>query len=195
MLSNKSIAFFGIIGFFLVVGCTTTVKTPTTTINPPPLEAFSKFSRFELKAINTTEKCNKQEGGDQLLVQIQNKLNVRLAGLIENWEDNRNEDIPDRKLVIEPICSDAKLVGTASRVWGGALAGSSAVVMNVRYTEEESGTLIAEPVFYQRAQAIGAAWTFGHTDRDMVDRIVNLIIDYTANNYKNPVGGPTGLQQ
>jgi hypothetical protein len=191
---HKVATFFGIIGTLLVAGCATHVKTPTVADNPAPLEAFSKFSTYELKPINTSEGCAKQDGADEALRLIQAKLDVTLGGMIKSWDSNRKAGVPERKLMIEPVCSDVKLVGGAARFWGGALAGSSAVVMKVRYTEAGSGRVIAEPVFYQRASAMGAAWTFGATDRSMPDRIVELIADYTVKNYQSPVGGSTGLQ-
>ena len=52
---------------------------------------------------------------------------------------------------------DAKLATGAARFWGGVLTGSSAVVMNVRYLDLATGKKIAEPVFYQRASAMGGA--------------------------------------
>jgi hypothetical protein len=194
MLNNVKLATLSAIaGVTLMAGCATQVKAPSTPINPAPSEAFSKFSSFELKPINTNESCDKQHGADQALSLIQEKLNLKLGSMVSNWNANKAGGQPSRKLVIEPVCSDAKLVGGAARFWGGAFAGSSAVVMKVRYTDAASGRVIAEPVFYQRANAMGAAWTFGATDRNMLDRIVDLISDYTAKNYQNAVGGSTGL--
>jgi len=57
-----------------------------------------------------------------------------------------------------------------------------------------SGKVIAEPVFYQRASAMGAAYSFGATDRDMLNRISDLIVSYANRNYPQAVGGPTGLE-
>ncbi len=177
----------------LMAGCATTVKTPTASNNPPPAEAFSKFSSFELKPINVTESCDKQHGGDVALKSLQEKLNVKLGGMVNSWNTAKKTGSANRKLIIEPVCSDVKLVGTSARIWGGALAGSSAVVMKVRFIDAGSGKSVAEPVFYQSASAMGAAYSFGATDRNMLDRIVDLITSYTVDNYQKATGGPTGL--
>lgn len=176
----------------LSAGCSTTVKKPTVEQNPPPAEAFSRFDRFELKPINTVEGCDKQHGADVALRAIQERMTDLLGGVIASW-NKRSAPAGSRKLIVEPICSDAKLVGTNARLWGGAFAGSSAIVLRVRYVDAATGKTIAEPVFYQRAGAMGAAWSLGATDRDMLRRIVSLITDYTVGNYTNAVGGPTGL--
>ncbi|MCB5183887.1 hypothetical protein LG201_01555 [Methylobacillus gramineus] len=171
-------------------GCTTNVRTPTNAQNPAPLEPFSKFSSFELKPINTAEDCAKQRGADVALTDVQGQLNWKLGPMVKDW--NSKTASGTRKLLIEPICSDVKLVGTAGRILAGALAGSSAIVMKMRYTEADTGKIIAEPVFYQRANAMGAAYSFGGTDRNMAARISELMIAYARNNYDAAVGGPTG---
>ena len=85
------------------------------------------------------------------------------------------------------------MVGTAGRMWGGAFAGDSIIAMQVRYIDASTQETVAEPSFTQRARAMGAAWTFGATDRSMPARVVDLITSYTTNNYLQAVGGPTGL--
>lgn len=192
-MSNTRFAAMAVIGMFLFAGCTTNVKKPEAEQNPAPTEAFSRFSAFELKPINTGEGCDKQHGADVALRSIQDRLNARLGSVIAGWNANTGKAAKPRKLVIEPVCSDAKLVGTNARIWGGALAGSSAIVLKVRYVDASTRKVIAEPVFYQRANAMGGAWSFGATDRDMLNRIVDLVTDYTTRNYQTAVGGPTGL--
>jgi hypothetical protein len=176
----------------LSAACTTTVKKPTMEQNPPPAEAFSKFGRFELKPINTSEGCDKQHGADVALRAIQDGMTDRLGKVISTW-NAKPAPAGSRKLIVEPVCSDAKLVGTTARIFGGALAGSSAIVLKVRYVDASSGKTIAEPVFYQRASAMGAAYSFGATDRDMLKRIVDLVTNYTVGNYTAATGGPSGL--
>jgi hypothetical protein len=192
-MNNKNIAIVAATSVALLAGCATTVRKPTETSNPPPAMAFSKFTSFELKPIDAGESCKKQEGGEQALTAIQEKLNVRLAALINGWNTAKTVSHDGHKLMIEPVCTDVKLVSGAARFWGGALAGSSAVVMKVRYVDMATGKKIAEPVFYQRASAMGAAWSFGATDRNMSDRLAELITDYTSKNYQVAVGGATGL--
>jgi hypothetical protein len=193
MIKNMRFSIVMAIGTILLAGCATNVKKPETAQNPAPTEAFSKFSSFELKPINTGESCDKQHGADVALRAIQEQLNSRLGRVVGGWNSSDAKAAMPRKLVIEPVCSDAKLVGTQARLWGGALAGSSAVVIKVRYVDASTNKMIAEPVFYQRANAMGAAWSFGATDRNMLTRIVDLITDYTSANYQAAVGGPTGL--
>jgi len=193
MFTTKIATPVAITAVALLAGCATTVRTPTETVNPPPSAALSTFSSFEVKPINTNEICAKQSGGDVALAAIQTRLDTGLGNLVKNWNAKKNT-VASQKLIIEPICVDIKLIGTAKRIFTGALSGSSAVVMKVRYSDAVSGKVIAEPVFYQRASAMGAAYSFGATDRDMLNRISDLIVSYASSNYPQAVGGPTGLE-
>lgn len=179
--------------FLLTAGCATKVKTPENTQNPAPTQAFSTFSKFEIKPINQGPGCDKQRGADDALGAIQGKLDTRLGGLLAAW-NAASAKADNRKLLIEPICSNAKLISPAARIFGGVFMGSSAVVLNVRYTDAASGKVIAEPVFYQHANMMGSGYSFGATDRDMLDRIATMITTYTSRNYETAVGGPTGLE-
>lgn len=191
---NKVVLVVGIAMIVLTAGCATKVKTPETTQNPAPSEAFSNFSKFEVKPINQGPGCDKQRGADNALDAIQQKLDNRLGGLVTAWNAESPAKKNNRTLIIEPICSNAKLISPTARIFGGAFVGSSAVVLNVRYTDAATGKLIAEPVFYQHANMMGSGYSFGATDRDMLDRIASMITSYTSKNYEVAVGGPTGLE-
>jgi hypothetical protein len=97
-----------------------------------------------------------------------------------------------RTLVIKPVISEVKFISGGKRFWAGALAGSSAVILDVTFTEKETGKLIAKPTFYARAAAMGGAWSIGSTDNVMLVRIAGRLTDYLAANYAAAVGGPSG---
>jgi len=84
--------------------------------------------------------------------------------------------------VIEPAIVDLKKVDTAERIFAGAFAGSSAVLLRTRYTDTGSGDVLAAPVFYAKANAMGGAWTFGSTDNAMLTRIVDEACNYAKRN-------------
>ena len=177
----------------LTSACMTTVKMPANAVNPAPLEAFSAFNTFELKPLNTQEACSKQSGADSAFQGIQARLGKMLTPVLTEWNARKTPEVAPRRLIIEPFCTDAKMIGTAKRIFTGPLSGSSAVVMRVRYTDAASGRIVAEPEFYQRAFAMGGAYSFGGTDRNMLTRMSTLITEYTQNNYRIAVGGPTGV--
>ena len=44
--------------------------------------------------------------------------------------------------------------------------------------------------FYQHANAMGAAWSFGATDKTMLIRISNMVTEYLRSNYTQTVAVP-----
>jgi len=54
--------------------------------------------------------------------------------------------------------------------------------------------VIASPLFFARAAAMGGRWTFGVTDNLMLTRVADRFTDYLAANYATAVGGPTGAE-
>ncbi|HWT72283.1 MAG TPA: hypothetical protein VN361_08860, partial [Oxalicibacterium sp.] len=176
----------------LLGGCAANVKLPASDKNPPPAEVFANFSDFELKPMDRGSDCVQERGGDIALTLVQAKLRVKIGKLIENWKASPAPNAPQRKLLIEPSCANARYVGKGARFGLGVLAGDSVLVLNLRYVDASTGKVIASPVFYQRANTFGGTYSLGATDRDMLERMASLIAIYTASNYDKAVGGPTG---
>lgn len=69
----------------------------------------------------------------------------------------------------------------------------SALLATVKLTDASTGQVIAEPEFYQHANKMGAAWSFGATDRAMLIRVGSMVTDYLQKNYSAAVGGSTSI--
>ncbi len=192
-MKHHSFSFDGarsLLGLALVLivmtGCITQIK-PSTEQNPKPAAEFSAFNRFELSAL----KAGNPEVAEQqdAMAKIQESIAKRLKTRLNAW-NSRPVRGETRTLLIEPTITELKFVGGGGRFVGGALAGSSAVVMRAKFTERETGKAIAHPEFYARAAAMGGAYSFGGTDNAMLERIANSLAVYVFTNYKQSVGGP-----
>lgn len=178
----------------LLTGCVTHIGT-TVTDNPAPAEKFAGFTHFELAKITLAVPYAGQEPNERALVKIQENVSLKANPLLEGWNASGASVTPVRTLVITPVITEIKFINGTARVWAGAFAGSSAVIMRVTFTEKETGKVIATPMFYSRAAAMGGAWTFGATDNVMLVRIAGRFTDYLAANYAAAVGGPTGADK
>ncbi len=167
-----------------VSGCVTNIK-PTVSGNPPPTRALNEFESFELKRLTKDDAVAEPEA----MVKIQQNLDHKLDPLLARWNKAGGDT-----LVIEPRVRELKFVGGGGRFIAGSLAGSSAVRMTVRMSDKATGELIAEPEFFQRAAAMGGAYSFGGTDNAMLVRIGSVVEEYLRRNYDSAVGGPTGLE-
>lgn len=177
----------------LLPGCATHIKVDTTQ-NPPPKEKLSDFNHFEMNKVVLPAPYAGQAANEKAARKIDENILVKTSPMFVRWSHAAPSDAPVRTLVVTPRIAEVKFINVTSRVWAGPMAGSSAVVLKATLTEKETGKVIAEPVFYARAEAWGGAFTFGASDNLMLTRVANRLTDYLEANYKYPVGGPTGAQ-
>ena len=170
----------------LLTACATNIK-PSVETNPSPTTKFSEFSRFEMAPLKAggPEVANQKAA----LAKIEEFLDEKLATRLKQWNAQPAKGAV-RTLLIEPTVTELKFVGGTKRVFTGALSGSSAVILKARFTEKETGKLIANPEFYSKASAMGGAYSFGGNDNAMLGRIANALAIYVFNNYKQAIGGP-----
>ena len=135
-----------------------------------------------------------QESNESALVKIQENVSLKADPLLQSWNAAGAAATPVRTLVITPVVTEIKFIRVGLRVLAGALPGSSAVILRATITEKETGQVIASPLFFARAAAMGGRWTFGVTDNLMLVRVADRFTDYLAANYATAVGGPTGAE-
>lgn len=181
-----------LVALTLVAGCATTYIKPSTVQNPPPAEKLSAFGHFELQPVALSSSYSGQEANQRAANRIQDYFHDRVAPIVEGWNRAAPTGQTGRVLVIEPRIEHIKFIGGGARFWVGPLAGSSAVIMKVKYIDKATGTPIAEPEFFQRAAAWSGAFTLGGQDNAMLARIVTLVAEYTKANYEKAVGGISG---
>ena len=134
-------------------------------------------------------------GGTHCVSMCGGIVGAHAGELIQTWVLAMNTRAPKgatpRVMVVEPVIEKIKFIGTGARIWAGAFAGSSQVLMRVRLRDKETGAVVAEPQFYQRANAWGGAYSAGGTDHDMLSRVTDLVAGYLGTNLETSVGGPT----
>lgn len=171
----------------LACGACVTHIRPDVTSNPPPSEPLSHFQHFVLEPTQISPvAAHEKDAIAKINVYMQQRVATTLAG----WEKHNQSG---RTLDVQPEIVELKFVGSGARFFAGALAGSSAVVMRYRFTDAQTGHVVANPEFYQRAAAMGGAWSIGSTDHGMLARITTVAQEYLDRNYVQAVGGTTGL--
>jgi len=173
-----------VLSLALVQGCATKIKASATQ-NPPPAEAFSAFGRIEVKPAVFKPGFKGDAAG---LAKIEENLKKDLGPSLSDWNQRPSNG---RTLVIEPVVEQLEFQHGAKRVLLGPLAGSSGVLLRVT-VRDSKGTLVAEPEFFQRADAWAAGFVMGVHDNIMLTRVANLASEYLIANYPKAVGGPTG---
>ncbi|MDY0885213.1 hypothetical protein ACFPL7_02440 [Dongia soli] len=148
----QGIRFLPVLMAMIATGCTTHIA-PSVQNNPPPTEKLSSFSHFELLPVEASTEAKKE---DRALARISENMQQTVKPQLVGWE---KQETGGRTLKIQPYVQDLKFVDGGTRFFAGALAGSSAVVMKVKLIDAETGAVVAEPEFYQRAAAMGGPIT------------------------------------
>jgi hypothetical protein len=169
----------------LLAACVTNIE-PSVASNPPPTEALRQFSHFDLMPLQASSDAQAEK---EALVKIDTNLHDKILAVTKPWE---RLDPNGRTLKIQPYVTQLKFVDGGTRFFAGAFAGSSAVVMQVKLTDAATDQIVAQPEFFQRAAAMGGAWSIGGTDNNMLERIAGVAQEYLKRNYESAVGGPTG---
>lgn len=160
--------------------------------NPPPAMPLGAFQRFEVAPVAMGAPFTEYKTNLVAQERLQANLDERVAPLVAEWNARPADEAP-RTLRIEPQIRYVRFITGGKRFWGGAMAGDSSMLVQLRLTDAQSGELVAAPDFYQRANAFGAAWSFGGTDKHMVIRLSAMVADYLRNNYDTAVGGPVAV--
>ncbi len=176
----KKLVLFAVscLALISIQGCATRISQPA----QPPQPAQEKFGNFEnvvLKEVSIATPYASSGANKKAAKKINEQLKQRMSVILPNLNAAQKDG---RTLVIDPQIKEIKFIGGAARFWAGALAGSSAVLMEVTYMDQDTGTVLASPEFYSQAAAMAGGWSVGATDNLMLDRIVSEIGNYTSAN-------------
>ena len=161
-----------------------TYKDRQYTANPSKIK-FGEFKSVELKE----SELNPQENSDGNRKSAAKIDEMLVAGLKGIWPDLKI--IPkggefsksgDRVLQISPRIDHIRVVGPGARIWLGAMAGGSDLVMHVDYRDSSTGEIIANPDFWKGNNAWAGGWSVGATDNQIRDAVVAQITGYTLGN-------------
>ena len=162
----------------LLAACATQIHEQPETIQPSKAK-LGQYKRDTIKAIDTSAVPDME---DKVTQRMQEALSKCMAVIFKGAKPF-NERAAVGGLVIEPSIVDIKKVNMAQRIFFGAMAGSSAALLKVRFVDAGKKDVLAEPVFYGKANAFGGAYSAGATDNDMLTRLPLQACDYSRENY------------
>ena len=161
-------------------GCATNLRQP----KAPPQPTSKKLSTFQavqMKAITISPAFAKAGANQKAAKKINENLVKEMKLVLPNLLDADKPAAPGT-LVITPVIEEIKFIGGFARFMVGGMAGSSAVLMKVTYTDADSGAVVGDPEFYRAANAFGGAYSMGATDNMMLAEIARDIASYTKMN-------------
>jgi hypothetical protein len=81
-------------------------------------------------------------------------------------------------LLVQPKVNSLRIVSGAARFWGGALVGSSDMVVSLKMIDAASGMVVHEKVLSTANNPFAAAWTLGGSDRSLPSDMGKIISEY-----------------
>lgn len=186
MLSRRVLLACGLCLATAITGCSTDSFDPVEE-NPPPAEPFNHFGQFQLQPVALYPDEAQHDYSQSAAASINNDLQPTLGILLDTWNTGSG-----RTLQVAPFIESIRFDEERDWFWPGASTGAALVVMRVTFTDEANGTLVANPVFFQHGFGWGTSATVsGSNDRTLAG-IVDLITEYTRDNYQEAIGGPSG---
>jgi hypothetical protein len=155
----------------------------------PPLNALSEYRNYELKPIAMSAGVIEDEDKLKIAQELGTKLNTRIIPLLDSWKAQKklNDYGPD--LIIEPKVEQLRIISPGARFWLGAFMGDSFIDLDLKLTDSATGQIIANPRVQKNSGAMGGAWSFGATDRNLLDYITDIAHRYLEVNYTRRPGG------
>lgn len=177
----------------LLAGCVTRIA-PTADYNPPPSETFNNFTHFDLRKVELNPSYQGHSINYKAATKVDENMRLRVGEKIKRWNKKGDSQSEKRTLLIKPVVEEVKFIYGAARYFAGPFAGSSAVRVKVQFVDKDTGQVIAEPEFYQRANAFAGTFSFSVADSLMLTRTGEMIADYIVANYSKAVGGAVSGQ-
>lgn len=178
-MNKKLLGCLSVIAALFMSGCATNLTKPAAAPQPASVK-FGTFANVEMAALVVESPYDESGANRKAAKKIEELLQRDMAMVFP--ELNSTELKPGKTLLIKPRIKEIKFIGGAARFWVGAMAGSSAVLMDTTFVDKDSGEIIAQPEFYDQAAATGGSWSVGATDNMMLDNVVRQIISYSTAN-------------
>ena len=166
-------------------GCATNLTKPTSAPTPTKIK-LSEFAAVEMKAVTISEKFAAAEANQKAGRKIDEVLFTNMRMVFNNLQrveiGSDFSSSATKTLQITPVIKEIKFISGGARFWVGAMAGSSAVLMEVTLRDSSTGEIIANPEFYRDANAYAGGWSIGASDNKMLEDIALDVVNYCSMN-------------
>lgn len=162
----------------LLPGCATEIH-PSGQVNHPPQVSFDKFNNVQLNKAIVPAKYAGQPANEKAVAKIDVLTEEKIKAI---YPDLNKSATSGSTLIIAPEIIDIKFIGGGARFWAGAMAGSSAVLMKVKFIDKATGNVVAYPEFYSKCSAMAGSVSIGGNDNAMLHRVASEIAAYISAN-------------
>lgn len=106
---------------------------------------------------------------------------LKAQSVFKHVDDDPSRTFDEPTLYVNVELLDLRIVSSAARIWGGALAGRSHMLISAQLVDS-NGETVAEKELKGAPNAYGSAWSFGGSDRGIAKNMGVLLGDYILGN-------------
>ena len=92
--------------------------------------------------------------------------------------DDVTQNLPGKSIFVDMKVVDMRIASAQARFWGGAFAGNSYMDVLLELRDADSARIVHKKVLSTMNNAMGAAWTFGASDRSLPSDLGTLMGEY-----------------
>ncbi len=156
-------------------------RTPVAKINIEEVKANLKYKNIVLRDFKATSEVKSPEAA---LIECMRSTTdyLQMKSIFKAVEKDSGKAYDEPAMYVDIVLTDLRIVSGAARFWGGVMAGRSHMIIKAKLTDASNGSVIAEQELIGMPGAYGAAWSGGHSDRDLPTKMGFLLGDFILGN-------------
>lgn len=168
-----------------MVGCATNpekvnqVASEESSYLSPPSVNLNTYDNFELLPMEYSDGVLEDQRKVDVAKKLEDQLYPRLNATLAGWSDSSS----DNKLVIQPRIVTLRVISGGARFWAGALSGDSSISMSMQLMDSNTQAIIANPTITRSSNSIAGAFSFGKSDKNLLEYITEITNQYLVDNY------------
>lgn len=146
--------------------------------------SLTAYGTYELKPVNMSAEVGAQPEKVAVAGQFRQTLEARLNPMLADWTARANPANRGRTLIIQPTVVALRIVSGAARFWVGAMAGDSTIDVDLTLIDKEANREIARVRIAKSTGGMAGAWSFGASDRNLIEYAADITQGYLIANYR-----------
>ena len=147
-----------------------------TTQNPVPLT--QKFDNVVFSKIQTTATIRKDYPDQLEQFELAMISYLRKKNVFTEVDQDTGRILDGATLRVETTIDDMRIASSGARMWGGAFAGSSNIVVTVKLVDIETSKCLRTKTISSHNNAFAAAWSGGGSDKSLPMDMGKIIGEY-----------------
>jgi hypothetical protein len=156
------------------------VKTPVQKVSTEVATANLQYQNIVFRTFTAAPEVQNPDGA--MLDCMRSAMDhLQSKNVFKRVEKQATASYAEPTLFVDLRLTDLRLVSGTARFWGGALSGRSYMKVVAKLTDA-GGAVVAEQELFGAPNALGSAYSFGGSDRELPKNMGILVGDFVLTN-------------